>query len=85
MGLQVEVVLVHSGGSAVDDSTRFGVAVMRSVCWVHGEESRMVALAADDDGQLWPVGVTGGIETFESFADLWHLLADHDGKLALCA
>ena len=45
----------------------------------------MVALAADDDGQLWPVGVTGGIETFESFADLWHLLADHDGKLALCA
>ena len=82
MRLQVEVVFVDGRRAAVDDGARLGVPVLRGMLGVHGEEARVVPLAADNDCQLGIVRAARG-DPPERLPHLGHLLSDDDGKLAL--
>ena len=80
VGLQIEIVLIHSGRTTIDHSAGLRVPILCRVCRIHWEEASMVPLAANDNSQL---GVISCAEPSEGLSDLRHLLLDHDRKLTL--
>lgn len=76
--MQKEVELVHRGYTAVDDRAGLGVTVVGGVLRLGGEEASVVALAANDDGELGHVWSLGGVELPERLLDQRHLIVDDD-------
>ena len=76
--LQEEVELVHSRDATVDHRAGLRVTVVGGVLRLGGEEARVVALAANHDGELGHVWSLGGVELPERLLDQRHLIVDDD-------
>ncbi len=81
--LQVEVILIHCGHAAIDDRPRLRIPVLRCMFGAHGEETRVMALAANNNRQLRVVRSLAGTEFAERFAHLRHLFSDDNSELSL--